>query len=186
MGYHLFCIETISSVKVSQEVNKERNNPVFNTKKFDEHHAIIPLLHVRLLHLLSEKRYPLRDGKYSTMAGSLFRMTLRKMMTITITTRIALFLASCFQSELALPLLKQGSLSNSFDSDMLIKKGKHLLCRRKSLYLTSSPSQCRVSTNARQRNPTANTDAKEGFIIRILMLQFKKCIIYYTGGLWHE
>ena len=35
-------IETLSSVRVPQNVDKNRNSPVFNTKKVEEHHAIIP------------------------------------------------------------------------------------------------------------------------------------------------
>ena len=35
-------IETLSSVKVPQNVDKSRNTPVFNSKKVEEHHAIIP------------------------------------------------------------------------------------------------------------------------------------------------
>ena len=35
-------IETLSSVRVPQNVDKKRNSPVFNSKKVEEHHAIIP------------------------------------------------------------------------------------------------------------------------------------------------
>ena len=35
-------IEKLSSVKVPQNVDKGRNTPVFNSKKVEEHHAIIP------------------------------------------------------------------------------------------------------------------------------------------------
>ena len=35
-------IEKLSSVKVPQNVDKRRNTPVFNSKKVEEHHAIIP------------------------------------------------------------------------------------------------------------------------------------------------
>ena len=35
-------IETLSSVRVPQNVDKCRNSPVFNSKKVEEHHAIIP------------------------------------------------------------------------------------------------------------------------------------------------
>ena len=35
-------IETLSSVRVPKNVDKERNSPVFNSKKVEEHHAIIP------------------------------------------------------------------------------------------------------------------------------------------------
>ncbi len=35
-------IETLSSVRVPQNVDKNRNTPVFNSKKVEEHHAIIP------------------------------------------------------------------------------------------------------------------------------------------------
>ena len=35
-------IETLSSVRVPQNVDKGRNTPVFNSKKVEEHHAIIP------------------------------------------------------------------------------------------------------------------------------------------------
>ena len=35
-------IEKLSSVKVPENVDKERTTPVFNTKKVEEHHAIIP------------------------------------------------------------------------------------------------------------------------------------------------
>ena len=35
-------IETLSSVRVPQSVDKKRNSPVFNSKKVEEHHAIIP------------------------------------------------------------------------------------------------------------------------------------------------
>ena len=35
-------IETLSSVRVPQNVDKKRNTPVFNSKKVEEHHAIIP------------------------------------------------------------------------------------------------------------------------------------------------
>ena len=35
-------IEKLSSVKVPQQVDKDRKTPVFNSKKVEEHHAIIP------------------------------------------------------------------------------------------------------------------------------------------------
>ena len=35
-------IEKLSSLKVPQSVDKSRNSPVFNSKKVEEHHAIIP------------------------------------------------------------------------------------------------------------------------------------------------
>ena len=35
-------IESLSSVRVPQNVDKSRNTPVFNSKKVEEHHAIIP------------------------------------------------------------------------------------------------------------------------------------------------
>ena len=35
-------IEKLSSIKVPDAVNKERATPVFNSKKVEEHHAIIP------------------------------------------------------------------------------------------------------------------------------------------------
>ena len=45
-------IENLSSVKVPEAVDKERSTPVFNSKKVEEHHAIIPSASCKLSKLL--------------------------------------------------------------------------------------------------------------------------------------